>query len=83
MRDHETSEIERQIEETASAGFLRMVRNKLSSDALEDANQNDDPESYNQRFNEFIEQLIQEIEILRNNPREIELRFKSDPNDPA
>jgi len=76
MRDHEIPEIERQIEETVSAGFLRMVRNKLSSDALEEANENDDPDSYCQRFNEMIEQLIQEIEILRNNPREIELRFK-------
>lgn len=82
MRDHEIPEIERQIDETASAGILWMIRGKLSDEALENANENDDPESYNQRFNEFLEQLIQELEILRNNPLDVEIRFKSDLNDP-
>jgi len=78
MRDHETPEIEieRKILETTCAGFLNMVREKLSRDALEEANENDDPESYSQRFNDFLYQLIEDCQILHNNPLEIELRFK-------
>ena len=81
MRDHETSKasetfIEARIQEAVDASILRMMREKLSRDALEEANENDDPESYTQRFNEMLDQLLGDAQILFNNPLEIELRFK-------
>lgn len=88
MRDHEPSKasetyIEARIQEAADASILRMMREKLSSYALEEANENDDPESYSQRFNEMLDQLLNDAQLLFNNPLEIEIRLKIDPNDPA